>query len=413
MERATLTMCITRAFIRHGLLMVAYCMAANSLNAQAPDQTEVPPSPVRNAVTTPENGTIDSDSTESDGTQVGSPATGSTATGNTETEEASSVSHKTDEVPEELTKDQASASSLERESADAVILVVGAGGKEEYQKEFDAWAAQWQQLAKRQEWAIEVIRKEAEIETTPKDRLQASIQSFSDKPRLWLVLIGHGTYAVGKAKFNLPGPDVSSKELSDWLKVAQGQVIAINCSSSSSPFVSDLGAQGRVVVTATRSGNEVNFSRFGRFLSQAVNDLSIDIDHDKEVSLLEAFLAATAQTERFYEEDARLTTEHALLDDNGDQAGITADFYRGIRPVKKAAKNVTIDGNNAARIIVMTSPDSPVFTEKLNAERLAIESKLDELRKRRPKMIESEYLDELEKLMLDMAKVYETAESNP
>lgn len=323
-----------------------------------------------------------------------------------------------DDVPSsELASSPTAATDAEtqkalNESADALIVVVGAGGKSEYQIEFDEWADQWQQLAKRQRWPLQLIRKDADQKETPKERLQFAIQSFAERPRLWVILIGHGTYASGKAKFNLPGPDITSKELSGWLDESQGQVIAINCSSSSSPFVSDIATANRIVVTATRSGNEVNFSRFGRFMSKAVNDLSIDIDHDKEVSLLEAFLAATAQTERFYKEDARLTTEHALLDDNGDKAGITADFYRGVRPVKKAKDNTPIDGSVAARVIVMTSEDSPTFSEEMNQKRLSIESQIDQLRLRRQRMIESEYLDELEKLMLQMAEVYQTVESN-
>ena len=302
--------------------------------------------------------------------------------------------------------------SAVQDAADALIVVVGASGKPEYRDEFNEWATQWESLAKRQRWPLEMIRSDPDLEATPKSRLEAAINRFSSNPRIWIVLLGHGTYSAGKAKFNLPGPDITSKEMAAWLKDVSGQVIAINCSSSSSPFISDLGAAGRIVVTATRSGNEVNFSRFGRFIANAVNDLSVDIDHDKEVSLLEAFLAATAQTERFYEEDARLTTEHALLDDNGDRAGISADFYRGIRPVKKPANGGQIDGSNAARVILMTSPDNPVFSEELNQERLKIESQIDSLRNSRPTMIESEYLNRLEKLMLLMSDVYDKAEES-
>jgi len=133
------------------------------------------------------------------------------------------------------------------------------------------------------------------------------------------------------------------------------------------------------------------------------------VDHDQEVSLLEAFLAASSQTDRFYREDARLATEHALLDDNGDRVGTGSDFYRGVRPAKEAESGKQIDGRAASRAILFSAPDAPKLTSEQLAERQRIEEQIDILRTRKSQLSEADYLDQLEVLCLELAKVYRAA----
>src|SRR5690606_39062724 len=106
-----------------------------------------------------------------------------------------------------------------------LILVVGAGGTAEYEVEFASWAAAWQSLARHRNWRQTLIGGEPEqgreAESTRiacRDRLHTAIQEQVDSnSRLWIVMLGHGTAVGENAKFNLPGPDVSARELSAWL----------------------------------------------------------------------------------------------------------------------------------------------------------------------------------------------------
>ena len=104
------------------------------------------------------------------------------------------------------------------------------------------------------------------------------------------MLIGHGTFDGREAKFNLRGPDVTDVELADWLLPFKRPVVVINCASASGPFINRLSGANRVVVTATKSGNEINFARFGQYIAEAIADPRADLDKDGQVSLLEAFL---------------------------------------------------------------------------------------------------------------------------
>lgn len=296
-----------------------------------------------------------------------------------------------------------------------LIVVAGAAGEEEFGEQFQANAKRWKDFATKQDWQLTALGTSSNGSTSDHDLLKQAIEKGASLPadaELWLVLIGHGTFASNVAKFNLVGPDVSANELSEWLKPVKAKCVIINCSSCSGPFVTAFGGKNRVVVTATRSGSEQSFSRFGTYLSEAIGSLAADVDHDQEVSVLEAFLAASSQTERFYREDARLATEHALLDDNGDRVGTGGDFYRGARPAKEPEPGKQVDGRAASRAILFSAPDAPKFTSEQLAERQRIEEQIDALRTRKTKLTEEAYLAQLEPLCVELAKIYQAARVN-
>ena len=293
-----------------------------------------------------------------------------------------------------------------------LIVVAGAAGEREFGEQFQASAKRWQDFATKQGWHLVALGSSTAESKNDHDLLKQTIEKSVSMPpeaELWLVLIGHGTFAANVAKFNLVGPDVSATELSEWLKPVKAKCLIMNCSSSSGPFVTALGGRNRVVVTATRSGAEQNFSRFGTYLSEAIGSLTADVDHDQEVSLLEAFLAASSQTERFYREDARLATEHALLDDNGDRVGTSGDFFRGARPAKEPEPGKQIDGRAAARAILFSAPDVPKFTGEQLVERQRLEEQIDLLRTRKLQLTEEAFLAQLETLCIELAKIYQAA----
>ena len=47
--------------------------------------------------------------------------------------------------------------------------------------------------------------------------------------------------------------------------------MVINCASASGPFINRLSGPNRVVVSSTKSGFELNFSRFGQYLAEAIS----------------------------------------------------------------------------------------------------------------------------------------------
>nr|MDQ3624677.1 hypothetical protein [Verrucomicrobiota bacterium] len=230
----------------------------------------------------------------------------------------------------------------------SVILVVGAGGEQEYTEEFARWAMHWQKAAGTAGARLTTIGLKPTAEPDLEQVRKTLLAELPDTPaELWIVLLGHGTADPQDAKLNLRGDDLSAAQLAEWLKPFRRPLVLINAFSSGGAFLKPLAAPGRVVVTATRSGSEHNYARFGRFFSQAIADPAADLDKDGQVSVLEAYLAAAQAVAEFYKNEGRLATEHALLDDNGDGLGTPADWFRGVRAVKKARDDAELDGLRA------------------------------------------------------------------
>jgi hypothetical protein len=288
-----------------------------------------------------------------------------------------------------------------------VIVVVGAGGEEEYGKNFEKWARLWLAASETGGARHVAIGLDATNQTTDFERLK---QTLADEPRdsadeLWLVLLGHGTFDGKDAKFNLRGPDLSADTLAAWLQPFKRPLAVIDCSSASAPFLNKLSAPGRVIVTATRSGNEQNYARFGQYLSEAINDPQADLDKDGQTSLLEAFLMASRRVAEFYETDGRLATEHALLDDNGDGLGTPADWFRGVRAVKKTKDGASADGLRAHQFCLVRSDQEQKMPATQRARRDELELSIARLRDQKPKLNEDDYYRQLETLLLELAKL--------
>jgi hypothetical protein len=304
------------------------------------------------------------------------------------------------------------AASVEAEPADqtTVIAVVGAAGEEEFGQSFSVWARRWEEASRQAGARLILIGQETNAAASDRDRLQQTLQAEakSGQGDLWVVLLGHGTFDGREAKFNLRGPDVSANDLAAWLDPVRRPLAVINASASSAPFLAKLSRPGRVVVTATRSGSELNFARFGQFFSEAIADLQADLDKDGQVSLLEAYLTASARVAEFYETEGRLATEHALLDDNGDGLGTPATFFRGVRAVKRPKDDAQPDGVRAHQFHLIRSEVERQLPAAIRARRDALELSIAKLREAKNRMKEDEYYRSLEALLLEMARLTET-----
>ncbi len=291
-----------------------------------------------------------------------------------------------------------------------VITVVGAAGEPEYAAIFRQEAALWKKACAKGGARLISLGLGAEGATNDFDLLKQTLasQPTDGLAQLWIVLIGHGTFDGQAAKFNLRGPDVTAAEMAGWLRPFTRPLAFIDTSASSAPFLNQLSRSNRVVITATRSGNEINFTRFGQFFAQAISDPRADLDKDGEVSLLEAFLSASRQTAEFYKLQGRIITEHALLDDNGDKLGTPADWFQGLRPAKKPRSNTAVDGLLAGQFCLIPSQSERKLTTQERAQRDALERAVFRIRAEKGTLPKDEYYRKLEKPLLELARFYES-----
>lgn len=288
-----------------------------------------------------------------------------------------------------------------------VLIVVGAAGEPEFAGKFLAQATAWQNACTQAAVRPLTIGLDS-AQTNDYEQFKAALEAEpKDGPSpLWLVMIGHGTFDGKNARFNLRGPDVSASDLADWLHGFHRPLIVLDTASSSAPFLSKLSATNRVVITATRSGHEQNFTRFGEYLSECINDPAADLDKDGAVSLLEAFLVASRRTAEFYKTEGRLATEHALLDDNGDGLGTPADWFEGLRATKKPKDSGAVDGFVARQIFLVPSKEDQALTADQRAKRDALERSVLLHRERKGQIPEADYYRDLEKLLLELARLH-------
>jgi hypothetical protein len=292
------------------------------------------------------------------------------------------------------------------------LVVSGLGGTETYRQQFSDWAVALHTaliqrhgiqanrivvLSERPDMAPDVAR-----DRSTKDNVLSALAEIAGTvavdDRVLVVLIGHGTAQGDEGRFNLPGPDLSADDLSAALGSFRSQTVAlVHTGSASGGFLPPLSGPNRIIVAATRTARERNATEFPRFFVEAVAGDGADLDKDGRISVLEAYLYARAEVERYYGEENELLTEHAMLDDNGDGEGSAEASATG--PDGQLAATFQLGSVTAA---TLETSDDPVLN-RLYEERRGIQARLDELRAMRDALPPDRYAQDLEALLVELA----------
>lgn len=225
-------------------------------------------------------------------------------------------------------------------------------------------------------------------------RLQSVVKTGD---QITIYLIGHGSGAEEESKFNIVGPDITGVQFAEMLDVFDQQdMVIVNTTSASYGFSASLSSEGRVVVSSTRSSSEKFDPVFSNYFIEALDNRNGDRDKNNRVSILEAFNYAKSSVEEFYEEQGRLSAEHAGLDDNGD-----ALF--SLNPT-----TAEIDGRLAEIAYIDNLIDD---TAGLPTEAIPLKSRMQELersvfilRGRKAEFLEADYWQQMEELLVDLAR---------
>jgi len=294
-----------------------------------------------------------------------------------------------------------------------LLLIVGAPGEERFADGFRSAAEAWVTAAESTNASIAIVGLD-ESEQNDLDRIEkwvADLQRDTPIPA-WIVYIGHGTHTQKRTLLNLRGPDLGATELGEWLEPLERTLIFIHGGSASAPFINRLSKPNRILMTATRSGSELNYARFGERFAQVIASRTGDANQDGQVSLLEAFVATAQSVEKFYENEGRLASEHALIDDNGDSVGTPSDWYRGERLVKQTEDGTTPDGFRSRQIAFIPSEQERRLTAEQRFARDQLEAELEAIRAQKSAMDEDAYYDKLEEVLLELGEIYLDGEND-
>jgi hypothetical protein len=287
------------------------------------------------------------------------------------------------------------------------LIVTGASGGDVYAQKYAKWRAAFVDSLRGKfhydPQRLIVLAEDAGdgVQKATRENVRGALadlrRRMTKDDQLVVLLIGHGTSLDGdEAKFNLVGPDLSATEWGDLLRPLPGRLVFVNTTGASFPFLRKLAGKGRVVLTATDAAAQQFETVFPEFFIKAFDDPAADLDRNGRVSIWEAFTYASAGVRQWFEQKGQLPTERPLLDDTGAGVG-------------REAQNPGTDG--AIARITYVQPDAvlalPADTALagLMRRRADLETLLEELKARKESTPPDQYDAELEKLLVEIARI--------
>jgi hypothetical protein len=268
------------------------------------------------------------------------------------------------------------------------LIVAGLGGEATYSEQFEKDASELAAVARRTTAASRVMLLQGEQATREAivsgfDALRARVKAADS---LVVMLVGHGSFDGEAYKFNLPGPDIDGAELGKLLSAvpARSQLV-VNATSASGAVLETWAAEGRTLITATRSGFERNATRFAQHFAAALAAGSADINKNGAITAQEAFDYAARSVADSFEKDGALATEHPQI-----AGGAAARFT--VARLASAAPAIDAAATNPA-------------VAALTAERDRLDGEIEALRARRESLGADAYLTELQRLLVELAEV--------
>jgi hypothetical protein len=280
------------------------------------------------------------------------------------------------------------------------VTVAGLGGTPEYETQFAKWSAELDR-------ALHANGPDAHVEalaagSATRKHLQETLGRLAGELHpdddFALFLIGHGTFDGTDYKFNLPGPDITAKELASLLdRIPSREQLIVNMTSASGASLAALSRKERIVITATKSGNEKNATVFTRYWIDGLRDPAADTDKNGTVSALEAFRYAENKTAAYFRAEKLLATEHSMLSDTG-----AANAVRDPKPENG-------QGLLAAQFPMIRAPSETAKAaspekQGLLAKKQKIEARIDKLKYQKAAMPADAYKAQLTSLLLDLAR---------
>lgn len=269
------------------------------------------------------------------------------------------------------------------------LIVGGLGGESSYEEQFEKDATALAAAARKSTAASRVMLLQGEGAT--REAVVSSLGSLRTRAKaadsVVVMLVGHGSYDGEAYKLNLPGPDIDGEELAKLLaEIPARSQLVVNMTSASGAVLEKWAAEGRTLITATRSGFERNATRFAQHFAAALTAGSADINKNGAITAQEAFDYASRSVAESFEKDGALATEHPQI--AGGAAGRFTVARLG-------------SGGPAADPAAAANP----AVAALVTERERLDSEIEALRGRRESVANDVYLAELQKLLVQLADV--------
>ena len=164
------------------------------------------------------------------------------------------------------------------------------------------------------------VRKDSIVSTA--DNLKKQIDRFSAEvntgDRFIFYYTGQANIVSDILRLNLPGPDITHKQLAEWINgiKASLMLIVLDCPGAGLAIEAVTGPD-RIIIGACTADQHYS-TQFSEYFVPALLDEQSDSNEDGRISLLEAFTSASRSVDDFYRRQSLLTTETPVLEDNAD-----------------------------------------------------------------------------------------------
>jgi hypothetical protein len=263
------------------------------------------------------------------------------------------------------------------------LIVSGLGGEPSYAERFAQQALSLAQSAQRTlngDERVTLLRGEEATSDAVTGALEQLAATAAEGDTVAVFLVGHGSFDGEQYKLNLPGPDLDGETLNElFTALPARQQIIVNTTSASGAVLEAWAADGRTLITATKSGGERNATRFAEQWALALASEEADANRNGAITVQEAYDFTVRKVADSFEGAGLLATEHSEV------TGETA-----------LAFNIAL---LSARIA--TTEQLRNLIEQLEV----LEGQIDALRGRRDEMENDAYLEELQSLLLELALV--------
>lgn len=302
------------------------------------------------------------------------------------------------------------------------VLIGGLGGSEEYSNKFGQYLSETRRSLVDhlgfQSSNVIVLTEPAlqgqdfvtDVSTAESIRAQFQRLASIVKPEdhVYVILFGHGSFDGTRSQLNIPRRDLSDTDYAGLIgNLGAGRVVLVNTASASGPFVESLSGPDRIVITATRSGNERNETVFPEYFVEALASPAADLNKDGSLTVQEVFVFASRNTATSFEAGGHLATEHALLEDTGDGKGFRVEELDqegegGLASVTylRRSSSIAIASSSTA---AQASPGQARQREQLEREIAALKSS-------KANLGEDDYYAQLEALFVQLARLNDEIE---
>ena len=279
----------------------------------------------------------------------------------------------------------AALAGIPAQAAEYYLIVGGLGGEARYETEFQDAVVSMEAAARRLTGDSSLVFVLSGPEAT-KEALEARLRALArvagSSDTVTVFLVGHGSFDGEHYKFNLPGPDMTGDELAVLLDaLVAGKQLVVNMTSASGAVLEDWQRDGRILITATRSGRERNATRFAQFWAQALSDEGADLDKNDVITAQEAFDYTERRVADSFEAAGALATEHPRL--AGGRAG-----------------RITL-----ARLGRLQTTPADSELERLLAARESLEDEIEQLKQRKHQLATEAYFEAFQELILRLAVI--------